>query len=438
MTRQPLQTYTPKTSHLRQIILIGLFFFIFGFITWINGALIPYLKIACELQEWQAYLVTFAFYIAYTLMALPSGRLLQRTGMIGGMQWGLSIMALGCLFFIPAAAQREYILFLVGLFVLGTGLTVLQTAVNPYITLLGPPDRAAQRISIMGICNKFAGVLAPIIFGAIMLGNASGLLAELEQLSEAARSARLDELARQVIIPYTVLAIFLGLIAILIRYTHLPEIASPNSANTTEVRHALSDKRYRARVSAGFTAIFCSVGVEVVAGDTIGNYGLHHAMELNTATMLTSYTLAAMMIGYVVGTLAIPRFISQERAFIASNLLALTILIFILLLPGTFSVYAVAVLGFSNALLWPAIWPQTLRDLKSRQLHRASAILIMGIAGGAVMPLVYGWLTTLIGNQWAYISLAPCYLYNIWYWRIGQRELNEKPDLNDLKKQVLT
>lgn len=430
--------YPRKTSYARQMVLIGLFFFIFGFITWINGALIPYLKIACELQEWQAYLVTFAFYIAYTLMALPSGRLLQRTGMIGGMQWGLSIMAIGCLFFLPAAVQREYLLFLVGLFILGTGLTVLQTAVNPYITLLGPPDRAAQRISIMGICNKFAGVLAPIIFGAIMLGNASGLLDEIEQLSTSAKAARLDDLARQVIVPYSVLTVFLLLVAVLIRYTHLPEIASPSDADATASEGILSNKRYRARVSAGFTAIFCTVGVEVVAGDTIGNYGLHHAIALETATMLTSYTLAAMMTGYIVGTLAIPRFISQERAFILSNVLALTILVFILLLPGTLSVYAVAALGFSNALLWPAIWPQTLRDLKNKQLHRASALLVMGIAGGAIMPMVYGWFTTIVGNQWAYICIAPCYLYNIWYWQIGQRELNQKQHLHPIETQTLT
>lgn len=416
-----------STGYIKQIVLIGLFYFIFGFITWINGALIPYLKIACELLEWQAYLVTFAFYIAYTLMALPSGRLLQRTGMIGGMQWGLCVMALGCLFFIPAAIQREYVLFLIGLFILGTGLTVLQTAVNPYITLLGPPQSAAQRISIMGICNKFAGVLAPIVFGAIMLSNAGGLLAELEQLTPLDKAIRLDELARQVIVPYTMLTGILLLVAILIRYAHLPDIASSTSPDVLEPENALPNKPYKARLLTGFIAIFCSVGVEVVAGDTIGNYGLHHGLEIGAATILTSYTLGTMMLGYVVGTLTIPRWISQERAFILSNILALAILGFILILPGMLSVYTVALLGFANALLWPAIWPHTLRKLRGRQLHRASALLVMGIAGGAIMPLVYGGLTVIIGNQWAYICLAPCYLYNMWYWRIGQGELNKKP-----------
>src|SRR5690606_7098030 len=272
---------------------------------------------------------------------------------------------------------------------------------------LGPPQKAAQRISIMGICNKFAGVLAPVIFGAIMLANANGLLAELEQLSPAAKAIRLDTLARQVIVPYTALTVFLVMVALFIRYAHLPEVVTPTPSHVGDGMDTLPPKRYRARVAAGFTAIFCSVGVEVVAGDTIGNYGLHHAMGLEAATILTSYTLATMMTGYVIGSVAIPRFISQERAFIVSNALALSILFFILALPGILSVYAVALLGFSNALLWPAIWPQTLRNLRGRQLHSASAILIMGIAGGAVMPLVYGWLATVLGNQWAYIVLTP-------------------------------
>ncbi|WP_257666719.1 sugar MFS transporter [Parapedobacter tibetensis] len=411
-----------KVNYTRQIILIGLFFFLFGFITWINGALIPYLKIACQLEEWQAYLVTFAFYIAYTVMALPSGKLLRYTGMIGGMRWGLYGMALGCLLFIPAAWQREYPLFLVGLFIVGTGLTILQTAVNPYITLLGPAKNAAQRMSIMGICNKFAGVLAPIIFGAIILRDASDLIHELEQLASAAREARLDVLARQVIVPYSILAVFLALLASLIRYANLPEIASSTRAISRNVDKVLPSKLYNARVLSGFTAIFCSVGAEVVAGDTIGNYGLYQSMDLDLAKMLTSYTLFSMMMGYVIGSLIIPRFISQEKAFISSNLIALVILFCVLILPGLFSVYSVALLGFANALLWPAIWPQTLRNLKGKQVQQASAILIMGIAGGAIMPLIYGFVATGIGNQWAYITIIPCYLYNIWYWYIGTRE----------------
>lgn len=415
-----LTKYTTQKNYTLQIVLIGVFFFIFGFITWINGTLIPYLRIACQLEEWQAYLVTFAFYIAYTVMAIPSGKLLQRIGMISGMRWGLVIMALGCLCFIPAALQRQYLVFLIGLFIVGTGLTVLQTAVNPYITLLGPAASAARRISIMGICNKFAGMVAPIIFGAIILSNAGGLMEELAKLDATALNARLDLLAREVILPYSVLTVILLVLAFLIRFAHLPEITAAVD-DDTEALQNLSDGKFALRLLTGFTAIFCTVGVEVVAGDTIANYGIYKGMGLDTAKMLTSYTLFAMMLGYVIGTLTIPRYISQEKAFLSSNLLALFILISIVCFTGTVSVYAVAFLGFANALLWPAIWPQALRALQGRQLHKASAVLIMGIAGGAIMPLVYGWVATMWGNQWAYLVLLPCYLYNIWYWNLGER-----------------
>lgn len=401
-----------------QIILVGAFFFIFGFITWVNGTLIPYLRIACELKEWQAYLVTFAFYISYTVMAMPSSVVLASTGMVKGMRLGLLIMSAGCVLFIPAALARSYPLFLAGLFIIGTGTTLLQTAVNPYITLLGPSDKAAQRMSIMGICNKFAGVLAPLILGAIILSNSDGLLSELQQMTPVARTARLDELARAVIVPYTILAGFLLLIAFGIRYAHLPEIGGGSNTVVTG-----SGERGHGRVFAlGFLATFCCVGLEVMAGDTIGNYGLYHGMPLSIARHLTSYTLAFTMVGYLFGALAIPRLISQERAFLLSSLLGIVISIAIMIIPGRYSVGCVAALGLSNALLWPAIWPQALRGLSGKALSRGSAILIMGIAGGAIMPLVYGWVARSSNNQMAYWLLIPCYLFTLYYYFIGKKQ----------------
>ena len=401
-----------------QIILVGAFFFIFGFITWVNGTLIPYLRIACELREWQAYLVTFAFYISYTVMAMPSSMVLASTGMVKGMRLGLLIMSAGCVLFIPAALARSYPLFLAGLFIIGTGTTLLQTAVKPYITLLGPADKAAQRMSIMGICNKFAGVLAPLILGAIILSNSDGLLSELQQMTPVARTARLDELARAVIVPYAILTGFLLLTAFGIRYAHLPEIGGgPNTVV------AGSGERGHGRAFAlGFLATFCCVGLEVMAGDTIGNYGLYHGMPLSIARHLTSYTLAFTMVGYLFGALAIPRLISQERAFLLSSVLGIIISIAIMIIPGKYSVGCVAALGLSNALLWPAIWPQALRGLSGRALSRGSAILIMGIAGGAIMPLVYGWVARSSSNQMAYWLLIPCYLFTLYYYFIGKKQ----------------
>jgi FHS family L-fucose permease-like MFS transporter len=413
---------TKKNALTMQIMTIGAFFFIFGFITWVNGTLIPYLRIACELEEWQAYLVTFAFYISYTVMAIPSSKLLQHTGMVKGMRVGLVIMAIGCLLFIPAALLRYYPLFLLGLFVVGTGTTLLQTAVNPYITLLGPAEKAAQRISIMGICNKFAGVLAPIILGAIILKNSDGLIAELAAMSADGRKVRLDLLAHAVIVPYLVLTLVLLIIAYLIRFAHLPEIdAELETGETDSIDDFKPNKAIRTNFMLGFIATFSTVGLEVIAGDTIGNYGIYHGLSLNVAKHLTSYTLASTMVGYLFGAYAIPKFISQEKAFTYSSCLGIIISLLAIFVPGTGSIVFIALLGLANALLWPAIWPQALKGLKGKQLNQGAAILIMGVAGGAIMPLIYGLLTKYTGNQYAYIILIPCYLFTFYYSMRGRR-----------------
>lgn len=403
----------------KNITIIGAFFFIFGFITWINGTLIPYLKIACELEEWQAYLVTFAFYISYTVMAIPSSRLLQKVGMVKGMSIGLAIMAIGCIIFIPAALTRAYGLFLTGLFFTGGGLTLLQTAVNPYITFLGPAQSAASRISIMGICNKVAGILAPLVMGNIILKNAGGLIEALSRMNDQERKLKLDELSQSVITPYVFLAAILFLIAVLIRYAHLPEInpAAPETVSSKPV-----GKNINRRFVLGFTAIFFAAGAEVLAGDTIGNYGLYLGWNLDIAKSLTSYPLAAMMIGYIAGVLCIPKLISQQQAFYFSSWFGLLITILILILPGTASIICVALLGLANAMLWPAIWPQALKGLQGRLMAKGSAILIMGILGGALMPLCYGWLTKAVNNHYAYTILIPAYLYLLYYSTAGKKE----------------
>ncbi|HVW60361.1 MAG TPA: sugar MFS transporter [Puia sp.] len=409
-------------SYRKNLIIIGAFFFIFGFISWINGTLIPYLRIACELEEWQAYLVTFAFYISYTIMAIPSSGLLQRTGMIKGMSLGLIVMAAGCLLFIPAAMVRNYGVFLAGLFLMGGGLTLLQTAVNPYITLLGPPASAAKRISIMGVCNKVAGILAPLIMGSIILKNAGGLIEQLHRMTPAEKTARLDELAKDVILPYIFLAAILLLIAILIRYAHLPEIGAGNEDTTTKDHRPNASAPPRTVYLMGFFAIFFAVGVEVLAGDTIGNYGLYLGINLDIAKSLTSWTLACMMLGYLAGVWAIPRRISQQRAFFLSSIWGLVVTLLIIILPGRLSIAAVALLGIGNAMLWPAIWPQALKGLKDKALARGSAVLIMGIAGGALLPLFYGWLAGAVNHRYAYLIMMPAFLYMLYYSLLGLRE----------------
>ena len=216
---------TAQRSYLVPMIIIGALFFVYGFFTWVNGTLIPYLKIACELEtDLQSFLVVTAFFIAYGVMAIPSSFVLKATGYKKGMVLGLFIMATGSLLFIPAAQSRNFDLFLIGLFIIGTGLALLQTASNPYISHIGPIESAATRISIMGICNKFAGILAGLIFGAIALNDADALIQSLKSMDEVAKNAQLDELASRVIMPYAIMASVLIVLAVAILFSGLPDL----------------------------------------------------------------------------------------------------------------------------------------------------------------------------------------------------------------------
>src|SRR5689334_24129870 len=222
----PNQKNMARKSALNPVVVIGVLFFIFGFITWMNGTLIPFLKLACNLKtDAEAFFVTFAFYMAYFFLAIPSSAILKITGMKMGMSWGLIVMALGALLFIPAANSRSFALFLTGLFVQGMGLALLQTASNPYISIIGPIESAAKRISIMGICNKGAGILSPIILSTIVLKNANQLQEKINGAADAlTKDKLLNELAGRIIYPYLVMAVVLFILAIMIRSSPLPDI----------------------------------------------------------------------------------------------------------------------------------------------------------------------------------------------------------------------
>jgi len=409
-----------KKSSLFPMVIIGILFFIFGFVTWLNGSLIPFLKIICELNEFEALFVTFAFYIAYTVMALPMSYVLSRSGYKNGMAIGLGIMTVGALLFIPAAQSGSFWVFLLALFTLGTGLTILQTASNPYVVHIGPRESAAMRISIMGIINKGAGVLVPLLFTSIILADMGSF--NHEHLSALER----DVLAQRLVIPYIIMAITLSGLIALVKFSSLPELdveEMGSDADKTSILHY-------PRVVLGAIALFFYVGIEVIAGDTIGLFGA----ELSVAnfTALTSYTMVFMVLGYLMGVTLIPKYLSQERALLLSALLGLLFLggvlfssaqssgvaellwgwsgIAVLPNPVTF----VALLGFANALIWPTIWPLALEGL-GRHTAQGSALLIMGIAGGAFMPLLFGKLAQLSSMQSAYVVGVLCYLFILFY-----------------------
>ena len=405
----------------KSIVIIGSLFFIFGFVTWLNSVLIPYLKISCELTNFEAYLVTFAFYISYLVMAIPSAWVLKATGFKKGMSLGLLVMGVGALLFVPAALTRTYGLFLLGLFVQGTGLAVLQTAANPYITILGPRESAAKRISIMGICNKVAGALAPIALGAVALKDADALVLRLKTLAPAAKAAELDALAARVVTPYLLMLAVLVLLAGLIYLSSLPEIDTDHEDEAVAAANTSKTSIFHfPHLLLGALAMFFYVGVEVIAGDTIISYGASQGIALATAKFFTTCTLVAMIVGYGIGIAAIPRFISQERALQVSAVTGVLFALAALFTHGYTSVLFISLLGLANSLVFPAIWPLAIAGL-GRFTKLGSSLLIMAIAGGAVLPPLYGLLADHSSPQSAYWLVIPCYLFLLFYGLAGHK-----------------
>ena len=409
---------TTKTNS--AIYIIGVLFFIFGFVTWLNSTLILYLRLVCELKtDVQAFLVTFAFYMSYFLLSMPAAAVLRRTGFKKGMAYGLSIMGIGALLFIPAASQRSFPLFLTALFVQGGGLSLLQTASNPYISILGPIESAARRISIMGICNKLAGALAPIILGFVLLKGSDGIRQKLETIQDpSARGQLLNELAGRVVQPYLVMGIVLFIVAFLILRSGLPEIEMESQGPTNRTPEPARNNIFAyPHLLLGVLCIFLYVGVEVMAGDAIAVYGKSEGMSIATTRNFGSLTLLAMLFGYVVGIVCIPRRFSQQMGLRVSAILGLVFSALAFLTTGYAAILFIALLGLANALMWPAIWPLAIDGL-GKHIKTGSAMLVMGIAGGAVIPLIYASLkgNPAIGNKLAFFyCMAPCYAYILYY-----------------------
>lgn len=426
-----------RKNYIFGMTVIAIFFFIFGFVTWLNSILIPFLRTACELTNFQAYFVTFAFYISYFVMSLPASALLKKTGFKNGMSIGLWIMAVGALIFIPAAFSRNFVVFLIGLFVQGTGLALLQTAVNPYVTIIGPRESAAKRISMMGIANKFAGAIAPVILGAHIMKDSHILDQQLAAATDLlAKSAILDQLAIRVINPYIIMAVVLVALGMLLLFAHLPEVDTDSeepsvgetNVNKTSIWHF-------PHMIVGAIALFFYVGVEVIAGDTIIRYGDSLQVGMSSAKYFTSLTMLGMIIGYICGIIFIPKFMSQVNALRISAILGLVFTLGAVMTPAhlqlilpfrdlvTFeavtltipvTVLFVALLGLANALIWPSMWPLALNGL-GRFTKTASALLVMAVTGGALIPLLYGKLADIFTTQAAYWVCIPSYLILLYY-----------------------
>ncbi len=421
-----------RTSYIIPITIIGILFFIFGFVTWINSSLIVILRTACELNDFQVYFVTSAFYISYFVMALPSSAVLKYTGFRNGMSVGLWVMALGAVIFIPAALTRSYALFLTGLFVLGTGLAILQTATNPYVTIIGPRESAAKRISIMGICNKVAGAIAPVILISYVMKDSKILEAKLAQVTDiATKNQLLDQLAHRVINPYIIMTLVLVALGFMVRLAHLPDVDADEDegAKIDSPKQAKKNVFQYPHLVFGVIALFFYVGVEVIAGDSIIRYGQSLGIPLDSAKYFASLTMLGMVIGYILGIILIPKYLKQGNALKICAVLGIIFSFGAILTPAHLEIqfpfrdlvtfdpvlltipltaFFIAMLGLANSLVWPAMWPLALDGL-GKFTKTASALLIMAIAGGALIPQAYGKLAQVFSTQSAYWILIPSY-----------------------------
>ena len=427
-----MSTSTKSNSTLVPILIIAGLFFIFGFVTWINGALIPFMKTINELTDAQSYFVATASYISFVVMALPASYILKKTGYRKGMSLGLVIMAIGALVFIPAAEARTYWVFLTGIFIQGTGMTILQTAANPYITILGPIESGAKRIAIMGIANKVAGALGSLIFGAILLSGIDDIKEKVGTVSVEEKSELLQTMADSVVTPYIVMAVVLFLLGILIRRAPLPHVEAEPIEEINDGETTKTSIFHFPHLWLGVLTLFVYVGAEVIAGDTIIAYGISLGFPATEAKFFTSYTLMAMVATYALGVILIPKYLKQGTALKISALLGIIFSVCILFTSGFTSILFVA-----NALVWPAVWPLTLEGL-GKFTKTASALLIMAISGGAIIPPLYGRMVDsnkmeLIANgvseaeamstasTGSYWILLPCYAIILYFALAGHK-----------------
>lgn len=407
-----------KKQYYLSLAMVGCLFFVFGLVSWVNSILIPYFKIACDLQSGvQTYLVTFAFYIAYLVMTVPASFLLKKVGYKKGALIGLWIMALGALMFWPAALTRQYGMFLAALFVIGTSLAILQSLANPFVTIIGPHESAAKRISIMGICNKFAGIIAPLLFAAVVIRpEDKEIMSAVESglLAGPAKEVALDEMIKGVIPPYVILAIFLFIFAIIFFKSPIKDI-NPDSDNKsvegTQDRKSLWAYPY---LVLGVVALFCHLGSQQISIATIIEYAQSMGLDLEAAKVFPSYTLACILGGYLIGVVTIPKYITQQKALVVCTVTGLILSVMVLLLPLKASIWCVVLLGIPNSLIYAGIWPLAIRGL-GKWTTLGSSFLVMALCGNAILSLLYGLMTDYMSLQASYWLLIPCFVFMIYY-----------------------
>ena len=435
-TTSQIKHIKDKSTTVKSMIILALLFFVFGLVSWVNTILIPYFELTLQLSRFESYLVTFAFYIAYLIMAIPSSFLLNKVGYKKGMMYGLWCMSIGALLFVPAAYGRIYQVFLLGLFLLGVGLAILQSAANPYVTIVGPIESAAKRMSIVGTGNKLAGVIANLIFAAVVIRQSDRvLMQEIEAgvYTGGDLDAALDTLIKGVTTPYLILGIALFIFGIVIRYSVLPEL-DPSMVNKQSEEDEKSRKsifQYPALI-LGVIAMFFHIGTQMIAlGTSIQYAGTMGESLAGPAQNIPSYTMLLTFLGYFIGIALIPKYLKQRNALLICASINLVLSMLIITTSGAvsflgistdISLWYLVMMGLPNALLYAGIWPLAINGL-GKFTNLGSAFLVMALSGSAIMPIVFNaffemnnaTLSAFESMKLAYAVLIPCFAYIVWY-----------------------
>lgn len=428
-----------KTSIIYPLIIIGILFFVFGFITWANGVLIPYFQVGLELNNFQSTWVVFSAYLAYFFMAIPSAGILKYTGYKKGMLIGLVVMAIGTFLFVPAAYTRMYSLFLTGLFITGTGLALLQTAANPYIAIIGPIESHAKRIGFMGLANKIAGLLSLAVLGSVFLTNADTVRDKITGVPEATKNAVLADYIQQAVVPYIIITAILLLLAVMIYFSRLPEVEESPTIQNGQVSADKKSVFQYPNLIFGVVALFFSAACEVIPIDAIIIYGSALGIPIADSRFFAQYTLIAMTMGYVASIFLIPKYLSQQGALLMCTLWGIAMTIGAYFTSGIVSVWFVIAMGFSSAMLWGTIWGLALKGL-GRFTKIGSALLLMAVVGGGIFPPIFGRLLdmNLFMPQNALLMLIPCNLVMLGYavWVMCQEQNTNSVGVLDVQQNV--
>lgn len=402
------------------LLIIGSMNAVLGFCLGVNAFFIPFVKQAFQITTEMSYLIMLATFSAYLVFGGAAGTILKKVGYKGGMVIALLLMAIGFLVIVPSAKMESFPLLLLSLFVNGLGQALLTAAYSTYVSIIGAPESAAARISFMGICAKIFYAMASLILAAFMD------LADVK--------------IKDTIAPFYVISAVLVMMGVLYYFSPLPEVKAAGEEEEDALLEEGNKPIYLngnpriwqfPHLLLGIIAIFFTVGVEYLALGTINDYA--NTLGLHAPQNYVWFVSFAMVAGYLAGMFSIPRYISQGRALLSSTVLGIIVSVLILALPSAVSIYMIPVLGLANALLWPAVWPLAIADL-GNFTKTGSALLVTGIVGAGIVPLIFGYLAGNYGYQIAYAIGLPAYIF-IMYYALSGSKIRRK--ILSTKKQAI-